>query len=170
MGDNWLDVFSEDIKVSVRRGIRLCLLFEGRLVGYDAFPFFFVGFFLWLLVGCLASAGALLCFCPCLSFRLRPLTPLLFPPSSSLLPSSSSSLPVTSPSPFSSSGGPLSLPASRFFLLFPFFPVFSWSGNIPPRRPLAAALASTSCTVSTLVGSAWKCKGRVRFDVNLSTH
>lgn len=56
----------------------------------------------------------------------------------------------------------LAAEASRFFLFFPFLPGFDGSGIIPPRRPFAAALASTSWTVSTFVGSACKSEAGVR--------
>lgn len=175
--DNWLEALAEDINVSVRRGIFLRLLFVRRLLWWDRLTFLFGGFFLCSLFWCFELVVVLfMCFCCCLTFRSLPLGPFLFfPPApawSSLFSfwpnscvSSSCSAAATGSCPFSSSfpvclsgfeGDECLLVAEATWLLlcFPLLPVFDCSGIIPPRRPFAAALASTSWTVSTLVGSA----------------
>lgn len=180
IGDKCLEGLAEDINVRVRRGILLRLVFVGRLLWCDWLTLTLSDFFLLLLGWCFGAVVLLVCFVRPLTLRVLPLSPFfLFPLSSSPF-SSSTSLPFFSsccegatgfsPSPSWPSRpegeeGLLLADAARFFLLFPFLLVFDSSGMIPPRRPLAAALASTSWTVSTLVGSAWKNKGSLRFDV-----
>lgn len=170
--DKWLEAFAEDINVSVRRGIRLRLLFVRRLLWWDRLTFLFGGLFLRSLFGCFEVVVVLfMCFCCCLTFRLLPLSPFLFfPPtptwpslfsfwphscaSSSCSAAAAGSCPFSSSFPFEGDEGLLVAEATWLLLCFPLLPVFDCSGMIPPRRPFAAALASTSWAVSTLVGSA----------------
>ena len=154
IGDKRLEGFAEDINDSVRRGILLGFVLT-RL---------FVGFFFW---GFEAAAALLDCFGCCLTFRLLPF--FFFPPSfastshSPFLPSHSAA--GSCLSWLEGDEGLLLAEATRFLLPFPFLTFFGCSDITPPRRPFAAALARTSWTVSTFVGSAWKSKGS--FDVEM---